>query len=727
MSGFLLINFIVLLLIFIPLFSFLLLFFFSKYVGYYGVKIISLFNSSLLFLISIYFLFNTVIKGKFFYLTCCYWINIGILDLYWSFTVDFISSIMVFTVSLVSLLVIIFSYEYMINDPFFSRFISLLSVFTFFMVFFVCSDNFIQFFLGWEGIGLCSYFLINFWFSRIQAVKSAFKALIVNRVGDVSLLASFSIIFLLYGSLDFSILSAIIPFMQNEYIFIFNMKFNLLFLIGLFLLIGVLSKSAQIGLHTWLPDAMEGPTPVSALIHAATMVTAGVFLLIRCSFIFEFLPEILYIVSIIGAFTAFFSATIALVQMDIKKLIAYSTCSQLGYMIFSCGISLYSLSLFHLVNHAFFKALLFLSAGSIIHSLNNEQDLRKMGGMLKILPNSYISILIASLSLCGFPFLSGFFSKDLIIECSILGFELENIFCFWLVYCCAFLTVLYSIKLVFLIFLNKFNFFKSSLIYESGLCIYISQVVLLFFSIFSGYLLKEAIIGYGSFYVNGSILELPKSISFFEIECLYEIFYFYDFGFFYLILVKFLPFYSSLLCTIVYYFYFINFYSIIFLKKFNSTVEDINFSSLKNYINSYDCLFYNNLIKKNFIYIFIFFWLNFIIFSFKVLFFNIKYFFNFFTFKLIMFFSNKWYIDYIYNNILVKPFLVLNFNIFFNYFDKGLIELFGPSTLVVNILKLSRLGTKIQFNFISNFLSLIFLLVFLLVFFIYVFKVIFFF
>jgi NADH:ubiquinone oxidoreductase subunit 5 (subunit L)/multisubunit Na+/H+ antiporter MnhA subunit len=252
---------------------------------------------------------------------------------------------------------------------------------------------------------LCSYLLINFWFSRIQAVKSAFKALLVNRVGDVSLLACFSLIFFLYGTLDFSILSLLVPFLKYEVINLFSFNLNILYLVGFFLLIGVLSKSAQIGLHTWLPDAMEGPTPVSALIHAATMVTAGVYLLIRASFIFEFLPNLLCFVSIIGAFTAFFSATIALVQMDIKKLIAYSTCSQLGYMVFSCGMSFYNLSLFHLFNHAFFKALLFLSAGSIIHSLSNEQDFRKMGGLLKILPNSYISILIASLSLCGFPFL----------------------------------------------------------------------------------------------------------------------------------------------------------------------------------------------------------------------------------------------------------------------------------------------------------------------------------
>ena len=558
--------------IFLPLFSFIAIFFFSKKIGYKGVKLVAFINSFITFLLSIWFFFNTI-KGNFFYLTCCYWINIGIFSLNWSFTIDIITSIMLFVVSLISLLVIIFSFEYMINDPFFNRFISLLSVFTFFMLFFVASDNFIQFFLGWEGIGLCSYLLINFWFSRIQAVKSAFKALIVNRVGDVSLLASFSIIFFLYNTLDFSILKILIPYYRFEYIFIFNFKINLLFLIGVFLLIGVLSKSAQIGLHTWLPDAMEGPTPVSALIHAATMVTAGVYLLIRTSFIFEFIPSILHIISIIGAFTAFFSATIALVQMDIKKLIAYSTCSQLGYMVFSCGLSLYNLSLFHLFNHAFFKALLFLSAGSIIHSLNNEQDLRKMGGLLKILPNSYISILIASLSLCGFPFLSGFFSKDLIIEFSFLDFELDKIFCFWLVYCCAFITMLYSIKLLFLIFYSKFNYYKSKslkYIYEGGLYIYISQITLILFSIFSGYFFKEIFIGFGNIYIYNSILQLPKSISFFEVECFIEILTFYNISFFYYIILKYLPIYSTFFGLYIYYFYFKFFYKILknyFLKK----------------------------------------------------------------------------------------------------------------------------------------------------------------
>ena len=566
---------------------------------------------------------------------------------------------MMFTVSLVSLLVIIFSFEYMKTDPFFSRFISILSIFTFFMILFVSSDNFIQLFLGWEGIGLCSYFLINFWFSRIQAVKAAFKALIINRVGDVSLLSAISLIFFLTGSVDFSVLTLLIPFLQLDYILLFmKFKINILYLISILLTISVLSKSAQIGLHTWLPDAMEGPTPVSALIHAATMVTAGVYLVIRLSFIFEFVPKVLSFMVFIGAFTAFFSATIALVQMDIKKLIAYSTCSQLGYMVYACGLSLYSLSLFHLFNHAFFKALLFLSAGSIIHSLNNEQDFRKMGGLLKILPNTYISLLIGSLSLCGFPFLSGFFSKDLIIELSILNFEIDKIFCFWLVYICAYLTVLYSIKLIFLVFYSSFNFNKSKInsIMDGGILIFFSLFILLIFSIFSGFFFKELMIGCGSFFSSSSILELPKSISFFEIECIYEFYEYYNFNFLYLILVKFLPIYVSFFGVFIYYIYFL--------------------------------------------------------YGYKIIFFNI-----FFKYsKIIFFLSNKWYIDFIYNNFLVKPFLLFIFNVFFNYFDKGLLEFFGPSNIIKFSLKISKVSNKVQFNYFQNFIYLILFFVLVLYF-----------
>lgn len=275
-------------------------------------------------------------------------------------------------------------------------------------------------------MGLCSYLLIGFWFTRLQANKAALKALVVNRAGDLGFILAVGLIYFVFQSLDFEIIFSLVPYFEDQLFYIMGVNYNILDLICFFLFVGSVAKSAQIGLHTWLPDAMEGPTPVSALIHAATMVTAGVFLIIRCSPLFEYAPNILIFMTFVGACTAFMAATIGLVQHDIKKVIAYSTCSQLGYMVFACGISGYTISLFHLINHAFFKALLFLAAGSIIHSLNNEQDTRKMGGLLKIVPFTYSMMLIGSLSLAGFPFLSGFYSKDLILElafakCSVSG------------------------------------------------------------------------------------------------------------------------------------------------------------------------------------------------------------------------------------------------------------------------------------------------------------------
>ena len=315
-------------------------------------------------------------------------------------------------ISIISTIVHIYASSYMAEDPHLSRFMAYLSLFTFFMFILVTGDNFIQLFLGWEGVGICSYLLINFWFTRIPANKSALKALIMNRVGDFGLLIGILLIFYFFCSVDFAIVFSLVPYFVGIHFNFLDFEIDLLSLISAFLFVGSIGKSAQLGLHTWLPDAMEGPTPVSALIHAATMVTAGVFLIIRCSPLFEYTSNILLFITILGSLTAFFASTIGVVQNDIKKVIAYSTCSQLGYMVFSCGLSVYNISFFHLINHAFFKALLFLASGIIIHALNNEQDMRKMGGFLKLLPYSYSIMLIGSLALTGFPFLSGFYSKD---------------------------------------------------------------------------------------------------------------------------------------------------------------------------------------------------------------------------------------------------------------------------------------------------------------------------
>ena len=315
------------------------------------------------------------------------WIESNLLIIYWGFLFDNLTAVMLVVVTFVSLLVHIYSVSYMEEDPHLSRFMSYLSLFTFFMLILITADNLIQMFLGWEGVGLASYLLINFWYTRIQANKSAMKAIIINRIGDLGLSLGIAAIFLNFNTLDFPTIFSLVPYVSLETNIFLNYEFNKITIISLLIFVGAIGKSAQIGLHTWLPDAMEGPTPVSALIHAATMVTAGVFVLLRCSPLLEYSENALIIITIMGVLTAFMAATIGVVQNDLKKVIAYSTCSQLGYMVFSIGLSNYSVSLFHLMNHAFFKALLFLSAGSVIHALSNEQDMRKMGGLLKVIPS----------------------------------------------------------------------------------------------------------------------------------------------------------------------------------------------------------------------------------------------------------------------------------------------------------------------------------------------------
>jgi proton-translocating NADH-quinone oxidoreductase chain L len=329
---------------------------------------------------------------------------------------DGLTCSMLIIVTGISMFVHIYSIGYMSHDPHLPRFMSYLSLFTFFMLLLVTSDNYVQMFIGWEGVGLCSFLLINFWYTRLLANKAALKAMIMNRIADVFFIFGIILIFLTFKTTDFLIVSNLVYLIKDSTYMIFGCTVYKVSLISFFLFIGGVGKSAQLGLHTWLPDAMEGPTPVSSLLHAATMVTAGVFLLIRSSFFFEFSNSILILVALIGGFTAFFSAIIGVFQFDVKKIIAYSTCSQLGYMFFSCGLSNYQIAIFHLVNHAFFKALLFLSAGAIIHAVFDEQDMRRLGGLVKLLPFTYFAVFVGSLAIMGFPFLTGFYSKDLILE-----------------------------------------------------------------------------------------------------------------------------------------------------------------------------------------------------------------------------------------------------------------------------------------------------------------------
>nr|ALO20761.1 NADH dehydrogenase subunit 5 [Staurostoma mertensii] len=468
--------------ILLPLISSIICGFFGRKVGYEGVKLVSCGLILLSSFIS-FFIFSEVIVFKSNLLIPLWtWFDIGRLYNPITLQFDYIVCSMLILVTSVSFFVHLFTTSYMDGDPHLPRFMSYLSLFTFFMVVLVTSNNLVQLFIGWEGVGLCSYLLISFWFTRIQANKAAIKAMVMNKIGDIGVLLGIILIWIYIGSMDYDSI-----FSFSQYL---NQKDVCLEWIAFLLLIGVVGKSAQLGLHTWLPDAMEGPTPVSALIHAATMVTAGVFLIIRMSPFFDLTPTVLIVIVFLGSMTAFFTSTIGLTQNDLKKVIAYSTCSQLGYMVMICGFSQYNTGLFHLVNHGFFKALLFLSAGSIIHALSDEQDIRKMGIMRLITPISYACIFIGSISLMGLPFLTGFYSKDLILE--LIYGEYYLSYALWLGILAAFMTAFYSFRLIFYTFFNKpqgpINTFHSS--HEGSWNLITPLILLLIFSIIVGYSLQ---------------------------------------------------------------------------------------------------------------------------------------------------------------------------------------------------------------------------------------------
>nr|ALO20608.1 NADH dehydrogenase subunit 5 [Rathkea octopunctata] len=474
------------LVIILPLLSFLICSLLGRKIGDNGSKIISVLCLLISFLFSLLIFKNVFIEMNTSFIFITSWFNIGLLNVSYGLQVDSIVSGMLILVTGVSTLVHLYSTSYMDGDPHLRRFMSYLSLFTFFMLVLITSSNLVQLFIGWEGVGLCSYLLINFWFTRIQANKAGIKAMVINKVGDIGVLLSLSLIWGICGTLDYNSLTSLfsLGLVQED---LMNWCSFLLF-------IGVIGKSAQIGLHMWLPDAMEGPTPVSALIHAATMVTAGVFLIIRISPLFEQTPTILIIVVLMGSLTAFFTSTIGLAQNDLKKVIAYSTCSQLGYMVMICGFSHYNSSLFHLINHGFFKALLFLSAGSIIHAVANEQDFRKMGALRFILPLSFTCIIIGSASLMGLPFLTGFYSKDLILELIYGEFYLS--FALWLGLIAASLTAFYSFRLVYFTFLefnqSSFKGFKKA--HEGAWNLITPLLVLVVLSILGGYFLEHFLI-----------------------------------------------------------------------------------------------------------------------------------------------------------------------------------------------------------------------------------------
>lgn len=511
--------------------SFFIVLFFGHKLGSMGSIAFICTNSIFMLLLSLFFFIENFKSPFLIDYSIGSWFSTELINIEYGIKIDQLTSSMLVVITTISLFAQIYSVEYMYFDPHKPRFFSYLAMFTFFMLILVCSNNLFLMFVGWEGVGICSYLLINFWYFRIQANKSSILAVTINKIGDLSFLVAIGLVQSFSKSTELLIINNISYYMYviqdwlslnnitTSYIIMEESLLDLVSFSTLFFIIACVGKSAQLGLHIWLPEAMEGPTPVSSLIHAATMVTAGIYLILRVSFLLKFTPTSLVVILILGSITTLFAASIGLVQVDIKKIVAYSTCSQLGYMFMGCGYKGYHFVIFHLFIHAFFKALLFLTAGYIIHLLVNEQDTRKMGGLLKITHFSYITSSVGSLALIGFPFFSGFYSKEKLLEeltLMNLQFSFENnygsivtlasIFS----YTTLILTILYSFKVLSEIFFGKYNGFKQILIgfSYSELFIVLPLFCLSILSIYSGFLLNDAMIGIGTdFWKNSFLVE----------------------------------------------------------------------------------------------------------------------------------------------------------------------------------------------------------------------------
>ncbi len=438
------------------------------------------------------------------------WIDSGLFEVSWALKVDTLSAVMMVVVTVVSAMVHVYSVGYMHHDTSIPRFMAYLNLFTFFMLMLVTADNLVQMFFGWEGVGLASYLLIGFWYDRPSANAAAIKAFLVNRVGDFGFTLGLFGTFVLFDSVQFDTIFAAAPAHADARIQLFSADFHALTIISLLLFVGAMGKSAQLGLHTWLPDAMEGPTPVSALIHAATMVTAGVFMVARLSPLFEHSDTALTVVTLIGASTAVFAATVGCVQNDIKRVIAYSTCSQLGYMFFACGVSAYSAGIFHLMTHAFFKALLFLGAGSVIHAMSDEQDMRKMGGIWRMVPVTYVLMWIGSLALAGIWPFAGYFSKDIVLESAYAAGTGVGQVAFWAGLGAAFLTAFYSWRLLLMTFHGKprGDEVVMARVHESPAVMLAPMAVLAVGAVAAGYVGYESFVGHDLAHFWGAAIQV---------------------------------------------------------------------------------------------------------------------------------------------------------------------------------------------------------------------------
>ena len=554
------------------------------------------------------------------------WISSGNFSVDWSFRVDALTTTMLIVVTTVSACVHIYSIGYMSEDNSKPRFMGYLSLFTFFMLMLVTSDNLLQMFFGWEGVGLASYLLIGFWHHKESANKAAVKAFIVNRIGDFGFALGIVGIFFIFGSIQFDLIFSEAYNFQNHKMHFLGKELSTINTLCFLLFLGAMGKSAQLGLHTWLPDAMEGPTPVSALIHAATMVTAGVFMVARMSPLFEFANFTNLFITFIGATTAIFTASIAITQNDIKKVIAYSTCSQLGYMFFAAGLGAYNSSIFHLTTHGFFKALLFLSAGSVIYSIHHEQDMRKMGGLFSKLPLTGTMMWIGSLAIIGFPFFSGYYSKESIIEHAYFANSNIGLYAYLVGILTALLTAFYSWRLLFMTFHGTSNLQENIFndIKESPKVMTTPLVILSIGSIFSGFFLFNYFIGseQNNFW-NGSVIVAQE--------------YKQHMPFLQSLIIKLLVSIGIFLAAIIY-----------FYKKDLSIKLSYHFKTL--YSLSY----------------------------------------------------NKWYVDELFNFIIVNPYFYLA-SIFWKRGDQGSIDAYGPDGISKIVKLISRSCSKFQTGFLYHY------------------------
>jgi len=490
-------------LIILPLLSSIISGFFGRKIGVNGAQLITCSSVIITTMLAIVAFYEVGLNNIPVTIILFRWVDSESLNVLWGFNFDSLTVSMLIPVLIISSLVHLYSIGYMSHDPHNQRFFSYLSLFTFMMIILVTADNFLLMFVGWEGVGVCSYLLVSFWFTRIAANQSSISAFLTNRVGDCFLTIGMFSILWSFGNIDYSTVFSLAPFISE----------NIVTLIGICLLIGAMAKSSQIGLHVWLPMAMEGPTPVSALIHAATMVTAGVYLLMRASPLIEYSSTVLMLCLWIGAITTVFSSLIGLFQQDIKKVIAYSTMSQLGMMVIAVGLSSYNIALFHLINHAFYKGLLFLGAGSVIHAVADNQDFRKYGGLRMFLPLTYSIMLIASLSLVAFPFMTGFYSKDFILESAYGQFYFSSNVVYFIAVIGAMFTTLYSVKVLYLTFLTNPNGplvnYKNA--HEGDIFMSLPLIILAIFSIFFGYFTKDIFIGLGTgFFMDNSLYIHPS-------------------------------------------------------------------------------------------------------------------------------------------------------------------------------------------------------------------------